>query len=224
MHKYLLYVARRPAGVAALLTLWTFTALLPAAPPTVRITSPLDGAVVNSGQTLVVTVDATPGAFQWVSVGGDDPLGVFQALAAPPYQFTITIRPDIPSGTYGLFATGVIQPGNLVDSDPIHIDIERADSPQQLEPQFRTLGFAYVGDDDPFVVTGIFADGSRVDLTHSMRTRYKSSNPSVVTVNSDGMVTAVGPGSARLIIRNGSAKVVVPVTVPNERPPEQREQ
>jgi hypothetical protein len=59
-------------------------------------------------------------------------------------------------------------------------------------------------------VIGTFADGSSLDLTQSTTTTFSSSANTVATVNAQGIVTPVGPGSAQILI-NGS--VSVPVTV-----------
>lgn len=62
-------------------------------------------------------------------------------------------------------------------------------------------------------VEGTFEDGSTADLTRNPATMYTSSNPSVATVDSTGVVTAVANGSATITVRNGNISTTVPVTV-----------
>jgi uncharacterized protein YjdB len=63
-------------------------------------------------------------------------------------------------------------------------------------------------------VTGTFADGANVTLTYSSLTTYAADNSAVATVDSTGLVTAVGPGSAMITMTNAGVSATVPVTVP----------
>jgi hypothetical protein len=179
------------------------------AEPTLRITSPSSGTVFAPGQTLEITVEATPLAFRAVAVIGT--LGFSQISRAAPYRLQIQIPADTTPGVQRLIAAGYPPDGPAVHSESITIAVERPDSPLKLE----SIGGLVldIGDDWPFSVTGSFADGSTVCLTHSTLTRYVSDRPSVASVNDEGVVTAVGPGSARVTITNGGAQLVVPVKV-----------
>jgi hypothetical protein len=78
-------------------------------------------------------------------------------------------------------------------------------------------GFHKVGESRVLEVTGHFSDGPDALLTRSKLTTYESSATSVVTVDGTGGVTAVGPGTARITVKNGNAILVVPVRVPNQQ-------
>jgi hypothetical protein len=203
-----------PARVAVLSVLLSIPHTLLFAQPTVAITSPADGAVVSSGQTLTVTVNATASAFESVMVGASAPLVGIWSLTASPYQFQVPIPPDIASGPCTLVASGIVGAGNAVDSAPITVDIERPDNPQQLTPGLSTIGFRYAVGTVPLLVTGTYADGSIVSLSKSALTTYASDTPAVASVDTYGRVTAVGPGSASITITNAGVSVQVPVTVP----------
>jgi hypothetical protein len=82
------------------------------AQPTLRITSPRNGAVVNSGQTLTVSVNAS-GTFSKVVIVGEGRIGFTKYLTAPPYQFSISIPANMASGMFALTAIGV-SPGQNV--------------------------------------------------------------------------------------------------------------
>jgi hypothetical protein len=109
--------------------------------------------------------------------------------------------------------------GEGVTSEEIKIDIERPDPPVRIRNEGSTISFDYVGDQARLLVTGTYADGSRVTLTYSSLTSYSSDNPSVATVDSVGLVIAGAPGSAAITIANAGKSVVVPVEVANGEPP-----
>ncbi|MGO9094469.1 MAG: Ig-like domain-containing protein [Bryobacteraceae bacterium] len=186
----------------------------PLSAASLRITSPAPGAVVPSGKTLVVEVEASGGAFRTVAVLGSVPVNRVFVLTAPPYRFEIPIPPSAASRTYFLGAVGTTVSGERVESEEIKIDIERPDPPVRIISEASTLDLSYVGESYYLLVDGIYADGSRVTLSYSLLTTYSSDTPAVATVDSMGQVTAVGPGSANITITNAGVSAEVPVTVP----------
>lgn len=182
---------------------------------TLRIASPADGAVVYSGRTFVVTVEASPGVFKRVSVIGTHSIGSAGPLYAPPYQFTLRVPPNTNSGTYYVTAIGVTTSGEGVESE-IKVDVERPDPPVTIKNELSML-LVDVGHRSLLLVTGTFADGSTVDLTYSSLTTYSSSNSAVAKTGPSAFVTAVGPGSAEITITNNGASVVVPIKVAKPR-------
>jgi hypothetical protein len=195
-----------------LLNLGVFIAAV-AATPEVKITAPPDGTIVAPGGVLMVTVDATPFAFKSVFIAGKA-TGFTNAVATPPYRFAIRIPPDTDSGTDTLEAVGVIEPGNLIVSASLTIDVERPDTPRSLKTELSFWTFHRgVGDDTWLSVDGVFADGSIVDLTRSRFTSYRSASPAVASVGADGHVTAKGLGSTAITIQHRDQRVVVRITV-----------
>ncbi|HTB19384.1 MAG TPA: hypothetical protein VK708_14790, partial [Bryobacteraceae bacterium] len=102
------------------------------AQPSLRITSPADGAIVHPGETLTVDVEALPPeAFKLVFVAGADPISLSkEKLSKPPYRFTV----QIPAGTrpdkYPITAAGfALSTGQLMNSASVDVLVERADSP-----------------------------------------------------------------------------------------------
>ncbi len=185
-----------------------------------RITSPPDGAVAYSKQTLTVHVDAESSMFRSIAVDIGPSVGQAPAVTAPPYLFSIQIPPSIPSGHYLIVARGIPQSGgDPIFSDPVDVDIERLDVPTQLKPDGNSVNLGYVGSELPLGVVGVFADGARVRLTQSKYTTYSSDTPDVVTVDERGIVAAMGPGKANLTVtyRNppvGEISIRVPAYVP----------
>ena len=185
----------------------------------IRITSPADGVLVHSGEVLTVTVSADPSAFQSVGVGLPTKTGTLMELSAPPYVFKIPTAPDESSGPRLLTAYGIPTSGGGRVQSAITIDVERADTPQQLVAELSSIEFQYVGAYLTLSVFGVFADGSNVVLDNSTYIAYSSDTPTVAKVDEQGTVTAVAPGKAKIGItyRNVfiqvSAYVPVPITV-----------
>ncbi len=199
------------SAVLALLLL-SSTAVLLAAEPTLRITSPADGTTVQPGETVTLKVEAS-GVLMGVIVGAEDPIENSQFLTAPPYEFTIRIATRIRSRIYQFTAVGVVKPGQVVYSKSISLNVERTERPVSIRVEPSQLSLS-VGEQGHLRVIGTYPDGSTTDITESKLTEYTSRSPSVATVISDGRVTAVGPGSTQIVI-NGDLEV--PVTVRQAR-------
>ncbi len=186
---------------------------------TIQITWPADGTLVTSGSTLIITVNANPSAFQSVTVSAACFSSPAPELTQPPYQFNVSIPPDASPGPCAVAVMGTPKTGGSFVSNGIGIRIERPDSPQLLIPTLPSLYFSYVGESMDEGVLGTFPDGSKVLLTNSTHLAYASDTSSVVTVNGQGDVTAVAPGTAIVTITYGNASigttsVKVPVNVP----------
>lgn len=187
-----------------------------AAQPSLRITAPADGTIVHPGESLTVTVSVSPpGAnFAVVLVGAPDPLGFGkEEPGTPPYRFTFQIPEDTPAKKYSLTAVGTIAPPpRLVYSKPIDVVVERADSPVSMSVSPVALDFTM--DQKGYLqVTAVYRDGTNAELTESTQIKYVSSAPDVAIVDSQGIVTPVAPGSARITITYGKLKTYVPVRV-----------
>ena len=192
------------------------------ADPFVKIISPKSGIVVRAGEHLTITVDATPNAFDRV---------IALAFAAwsssgPPYDLAIWVPSDNDPGPISVIVSG-IPPSGLKDAksdkdlvkDEIELDVERVDSPESIKGALWNVhngppGFQHIGEIRALTVTGVFGDGTEVELSRSKLTVYICSPESVVKVDGEGNVTAIGHGRAKITIRNGNATVVVPVSVP----------
>ncbi len=199
-----------------------FGASLAAQTPFVKIISPPNGTVVHPGDRVTVTVDATPSAFRMVLLM---PFVTEAPPSGPPYRFVFEVPSDGASGDLDVEAIGFpvsgYDPvtGKGAVQDFLELDFERSESPKRLTWELWDFynvpdGFHHLGETRRLRITGIFADGAEVLLSRSKLTKYESSALSVVTVSAEGVVTAVGAGSAKITVKNGDATVVVPVTVP----------
>lgn len=176
---------------------------------TLEITSPEEGTVVNPGHVVGVTVSSPGVLVTDVAVMGWDPIPTSKMLASPPYQFDIEIPAQITPGRYLLTALGKTNSGQLIESEPLSIDVERPDLPQKIAANFRQLDLI-VGDQVHIGVQGTYADGSVVDLSKSTQTAFTSQSPAIATVTPEGLVTAVAPGSTQVVV---DGRLVVPITV-----------
>lgn len=177
-----------------------------------QIVSPANGAMVNAGDALTVTITAPPSAFQSVSIAGDGPFALSTGLTAPPYQYSYPIPADCALGRYRFKAAGATASGETVYSDPIEVDIERPDDARKLQSEIQSLT---LGDhrEVSLLIWGVFRDGAKIDVTRSQRTTYTSDRPAVAVVSSEGGVSAVGAGKAKITIKYGDKSIVVPVVI-----------
>jgi Big-like domain-containing protein len=189
--------------------------------PSLQITSPSIGAVVNPGQTISVTVTSPAGtSFAQVGVVGEDPIGFSSIATSVPAQFSITIPTDIACRPFMLTAVGTTSSGQSVQSATILIDLERPDLPTALSAQILGIKFKSLGEQFPIVLLAAFSDGSILDVTQSSNVVYSSSNTSIATVDANGLVTAVAEGTTSISVTYGqspsSLSASVPVTVPRQ--------
>ena len=91
-------------------------------------------------------------------------------------------RPQLSLGIYHLSTMGMISTGDL-ESEPVAIDVEPRYSPVAVNGDPPPVGEKF-----PIRVLGTFADGTKLDVTNSSRTKYFSYNTQVATVSSAGMV------------------------------------
>lgn len=182
------------------------------AQPRLQVAAPENGTVLRAGGMLTITVEAPPGAFQSVSIAGDGPFALSTPLTAPPYQYSYPIPADLAAGCYRFKAAGVVTSAETVYSDPIEVDIERPDDARKLQSEIQSLT---LGDhrEVSLLIWGVFRDGAKIDVTRSQRTTYTSDRPAVAVVSSEGGVSAVGAGKAKITIKYGDKSIVVPVVI-----------
>jgi hypothetical protein len=131
---------------------------------------------------------------------------------APPYRFTVDIPKGISPNGYILTAVGITFSRDFIYSNTVRILVERADSPismsvYPLEADFTMAEKRY------FSVTGVYTDKTEADLSQSSRIKYVSNAPGVATVQAQGIVTPVGPGSGTITITYDNLKIEVPLRV-----------
>ena len=179
------------------------------------ITSPAPGTVVSPGQTVVLTVAAIGNAsITYVAVVGEDPFGLSATSTTVPAQFSFTVPSRIASRPFDFTATGATVTGAPVRSAPIEIDVERPDLPRTLSTLLPSLTLGVTGERSPVVVTGTFPDDSVVDVTRSSHVTYQVADQNIATVDAEGVVTAVRPGSTSLTATYTLGAQTVRATLP----------
>jgi hypothetical protein len=189
-----------------------------------RILSPASTFMVRPGQTVTIKVSADP-AVQKLVLIGQQPIGMAKLASnggagmvahgqgeGRPLQFLLTIPTSIQPGTYRVTAVGRT-PDGVVESNALALDVERPDEPTHIWAEPSIIQFAHSGDQIPVRVLGIFADGSREELTRSSKTTFASADPDVAAITAGGMVTAVEEGTTSIVVRTPSADYSIPVRV-----------
>jgi IPT/TIG domain-containing protein/Big-like domain-containing protein len=206
--------------VAALILATLCSTMAQQSPPQLQITSPAAGTIVNPGQTISVSVLSPAGtSFSKVAVAGQDPLGSSGFATSVPSQFSISVPTNISPGTYMLTALGTTTAGKFVQSATILLDVERPDMPASISADPPQVLFRSAGQHAPLEILATFPDGAVLEVTGSSHLLYSSSNNAVATVDKNGIVSAVGKGSASITATytqgTQSVQVSVPVTVPS---------
>jgi len=167
---------------------------------------------IYAGASLAVTVNTTGDPLQSVSITGDGPFELTTCLTAPPYKYSYSIPANFPSGRYKFKAVGVTAFGANIFSDPAEVDVEQIEKPKKLQSEFVSLT---VGEHEnvTLVIWGIFADGSKVDLTRSTQISYISDHPAVAEISAEGSVKGVSAGKAKITAKYADRTIVVPVSV-----------
>jgi hypothetical protein len=192
----------------------------------ISIVSPLDGTVVQPGEILHIDV----------SVPSDKPVRLMTIISplgwsneireSPPWSFTLTIpKDDGVSGGASLLGKHPVYAdlalvGQRETGASIIVDVERPDMPIKLWTQNSSILPETFGEKERIIVSGVFSDGTDLDLNESCCLSFTSSDENVAAVDSDGMVTAVGPGHAFItaMYRHGDQHVQLPIPV-NFSPP-----
>ena len=199
-------------GVAvAILTL-----ILPGAhgqsPPMLQITSPTEGAVVSPGTTLSVTVTSPANAtFTQVAVIGGH-VGLSSIATSVPAQVSLAIPLNTPSGQIMLTAEGITTSGQSVDSATVFVDVEMPNAPNSLSTPLDGLFFSGPGDQFQPIILANF-NGTTLEVTHSSHLSFVSSNRNIATVDANGLVTAVAPGSGYITARYTLGSVSIPLAI-----------
>jgi pimeloyl-ACP methyl ester carboxylesterase len=181
----------------------------------IRISSPAQNAVYRPGETLRVAWEAANG-FVPEEVIVMSRIGAFEAG-----RDVSAVDVPIPAGDFGELLIVVIARGGSGDlaGASVSIVVKPAENPAALEvePAQVDMNLFPLETTRRLSVTGVLADGRRIDLTQGATgTRYESSDPAVVTVDGDGIVTAHSVGQARVTVSHAQASADVEVRVSNE--------
>src|SRR3989344_911357 len=147
---------------------------------TIKITSPQEGAIVKSGESVLVTVEASEGlslqkASAWIVPNSLSDIPELDEDV--PFQVLVKISEDY-IGPAILRAVAVDQNGDRLETS-IPINISTSVPLQSLQVLPEDIYIRKIGETEHIFVTGIFSDGSTKKLTKSSETIYQSVNHQV---------------------------------------------
>jgi hypothetical protein len=181
----------------------------PARAQQVQIVEPADGAPVYPGQTVMVTIEGSPG-IETAMITVEKPLPPAKEVA--PLQYSVEIPLDLPEGAYHIRAMSQVA-GKFVESTPLTLNVAWPGKLVSAEPYPDAITFDSIGKNTQLKVLGTFENGAQADIARSQRSIYVSSDPNVATVSLDGVVTSLGNGKAKIILKNSGIIKTIPVTV-----------
>ncbi|MEM9460892.1 MAG: cellulose binding domain-containing protein [Myxococcota bacterium] len=202
--------------------------LAPPPPPAAPAAGPVALSVESYGLTILSPTDGftvTPGGSVEVSVGLDVAEQITELFVVSRYSVEFLVSPTFPvvldmpvplevSGDLGIQAFGFTASGDFLSSEGIDLGATPDAVLLSLHILNRNPYLFGVGDTRSVDVVGLYDDGIERGLTSaSAGTEYISSDPTVFTVSSDGVLTATGDGKATLVARNGTVQDSVTVDV-----------
>ena len=167
------------------------------------------GTDVNSGSTVSASV-SEPAGTNFTSVLLLSRGGSLRDTNAP-FNFPLPIPLDA-VGRYPVtyFATDTAA---NVWRGTTNLSVTPLAALNYLEASPRRFNFTRLGDQVQISVTGVYSDISRNVTDPSAGTTYFSGDTSVVTVTSNGVMTARGPGEASITVSKSSQNAYVDVVV-----------
>ncbi len=196
--------------------------LAAAADPKVNLISPAAGAIFAPGDTINIVVELTPpltvantvgatlAGLTHVSAAWTTGLRFSATFVVPPaITGPLTITPDFTDTS-----------GNYFAGTPVVVGIKPAGTPESIALQRHDFLLTPGASSQQLYLNGTYADGSVLDLTSSLTgTTYTTTNPSVVTVSSDGLMQIIGPGFAVITAKNGGFSDFTTVVVEDPADP-----
>jgi hypothetical protein len=185
------------------------------------ITSPKNGDTFKEGDSVKIVAEVnldSPEDKKVLSVGFNitKGLGNCSEKSIPPrYECNFTIPPGAPR-VIKIGAKGTMVEG-AIPSQWVTIYVTPSPSVSLLGLKSSTgnaIYFYQLSQNKKIYIKGVYSDNVERDLRLGHTgTTYVSSNEKVVTVNADGLATAVGAGTAKITVRNGDKKLVIDVVV-----------
>lgn len=173
----------------------------------VHIVSPIEGQQFAPGDKVSIVVDVAPSLHATDGSVGLVGLGSVKGKGFPGTRFTADfVIPDYYAGPLTLWPD--VWAGQTVLGPKVKIKVRPLTPPKQLEILNRyyylSLPRAYP---EHLSVKGGYAKGIERDVSSSASgTTYKSSNAAVVSVDREGVCTAIADGLAVITIENGGVR------------------
>jgi uncharacterized repeat protein (TIGR01451 family) len=197
---------------------WVAPFPLPLPPPPVSVIQVIenslillftDGLSILSGSTVSVSVSEPPGT-NFVSatlIARDATITDTNA----PFDFALAIPTDA-VGDYPVSYLATDTASNLWSGTQT-LSVTPLASLNYLEAVPRRFAFNRLGDREQIVVTGVYFDRPRNVTDPSAGTTYSSADTNVVSVTTNGVMTANGAGATQITISNRGKNAYVDVVV-----------
>lgn len=176
------------------------------APPGQGISFTTTSSTVNPG--AMVTIDVVPfGGFMPDSVLFMASSQEFVSDDTAPFSVTLTVPPEA-IGEFVVTAIAINDQNEVAPADTLTFPVNLVAMLNDIELFSGRMHLSKPGQEGAVTVMGNFSDGiQRIVTPSALGTTYLTSDPSVATVSSEGVVTAVGEGSAAIIAQNGGFEV-----------------
>ncbi|WP_263377200.1 hypothetical protein [Granulicella aggregans] len=180
--------------------------------PSLTILSPASGTSVNPGQTINVEVEAT-GFVHPASeaIEGPDMASSIEKPLKDRNTFQLTIPSTVEPGATSVHALAILEPGSLVYSEPLELKVAVTFAVEKLTINNKHLGLSFIGDQTGLDVRTLTNPVGGILQNESLT--FKSLNPSVAIVDSNGIVTATGLGITQVIVSHGAISDTASVVV-----------
>jgi hypothetical protein len=180
----------------------------------ITITAPSAGTMYSPGDTVHVSVVVPPGTTKvWVATPGIPPV----ISQTPPFAIDITIRQEA-IGQSSIIAVAWGAEGFLAMTSTV-VNVTTPASVASIKVWPDSVLYLSTGEIVPFVVHGIFTDDVERDITRSQcGTAYATTDSSVASIDTNGVLTAKAPGYCLVIVSNGVSQQI-PLLVQPAPPP-----
>jgi hypothetical protein len=180
----------------------------PQSPNDIIITSPEAGTVYSPGDTVHVVVSAPENATAVFAALSDYP---FTVDDSPPFAMDITV-PQKSLGETPIVVVGWDN-NEIIGTASTTVTVTTTATVTSLKVWPDSVLYLRANDKVPFVVHGVFSDGVERDITTSQcGTAYATTDSSVATIDSNGVLTAKVPGYCSVIVSN-CVSMQIPVLV-----------
>lgn len=169
--------------------------------PAIAITSPAPGTRVTAGRAITVAIDTGDRQPDAVLIVVRDNAVL---LEQPPFTTSFVV-PATAVDALSLRAVAFYGQGEMAFAAPVDLAVDIDAALVAIEPVSGNVLLQRPGRTRQLAVTGVYSDGVRRDITRARGTQYDSSSlTAVADVSATGLITALAPGNATIVIRNGS--------------------
>ncbi len=182
--------------------------------PTLSIIFPNNESIVQPGQTLQVSIAATNSSQLLAeAIVGTQPLDA-SLIQAPDAQqvLNLDIPNDIAPGRYYVTAIGLLKAGGTCQSAAVSIFVPVTGTLTALSVRNNPLVLRAPGVQIPLDVTGV-VNANNLTMSPTFLA-FVSSNPSIASVDANGVVTGQGPGQTQITVSySGSTNISTTINV-----------